>query len=68
MYYVLNWQATIAVFVVVMIVVWFLSSVVKLSKPIAILAAVGLAFLIKYQWWWIDMKVKDWMRLMGLEI
>jgi len=66
--YVLDWQATAAIFVIVMVVMWFLGNAIKLPRPLAILVAVGLAFLIKHKWWWVEMQVTSWMRFMGLGV
>ncbi|MDR0303623.1 MAG: hypothetical protein LBH98_02475 [Chitinispirillales bacterium] len=67
-YYVLDWQTTAAIFVVVMVVMWFFSGVIKLPKFAAILIAAGFAVLIKYKWWWIYAQVSGWMRLMGMDV
>jgi len=68
MEYVLSWQATIAVFAVIMVVMWFLGSVVKCPRPLALLLALAIAFAIKHYWWFIDAKFMEWMRFMGLEV
>ena len=68
MEYVLSWQATAAVFAVVMVVMWFLGSIFSCPRPLAILIAAGVAVAIKYYWWFIDSKVTDWVRFMGLVV
>ncbi|MCL1945997.1 MAG: hypothetical protein FWF51_02435 [Chitinivibrionia bacterium] len=67
MEYLLNWQTTVAVFVVAIVMLWFLSSVVNFARPIAILVAAGIAMLARYYWWMVDTRVSEWMRFMGLE-
>jgi hypothetical protein len=67
MEYILTWQITIAIFIIAMVVMWFLSGVVNFSRPIAILAAAGIAAAAKYYWWAVDKNVRDWLRFMGLE-
>ena len=66
--YILDWQVTAAIFIVVMVVMWALSSAIKLAKPIALGIAVGLALLIRNYWWWIEAQVTAWMRFMGLNV
>jgi hypothetical protein len=66
--YILSWQATAAISVIVMVVMWFLSAVLKFPRLVGILVAIGLSFAAKYYWWWVDTKVTAWARFMGLEV
>ncbi|MCL2844984.1 MAG: hypothetical protein FWE23_05990 [Chitinivibrionia bacterium] len=68
MEYVLSWQATVAIFAVVMVVMWFLGAIFKCPRPLAILIAAGIAVAVKHYWWFIDAKLKDWARFMGLDV
>lgn len=66
--YILSWQVTVAVSIVIMVVMWFMSGLLKFPRLVALLIAVGLAFAAKYYWWMVDAKVTEWMRFMGMEI
>jgi len=67
-HYVLSWQATLAVFVVVVIVMWVLNAVFKMPRWAMFLAAAAMTLAARYYWWWINAQVTSWMRLMGLEV
>jgi len=66
--YVLSWQITAAVFVIVMLVVWFLGGLLKIPRLVAFLVAAGTAVAVKYYWWWIDAKITAWVKFMGLDV
>jgi len=66
--YVLSWQATAAIFAIVMTVMWFLGAIFNCPRPLAILISAGIAVAIRYYWWFIDGKVTEWVRFMGLVI
>jgi len=66
--YILSWQVTAAVFVIIMVIMWFMSGLFKFPRIVGILIAVGLAFAARFYWWMVDARVTEWMRFMGLEV
>jgi len=66
--YVLSWQATLAVFIVVNVILWFMSALFKCPRIVCLLVAAGITAAAKYYWWWVAAQVSAWARFMGLEV
>jgi len=68
MNYVLNWQATLVVFVVMVLVMWVLNAIFKMPKWATFLVAVALTLAARYYWWWVSPRLMSLMRFAGLEV
>lgn len=68
MEYVLSWQVTVAVFIIVSVILWFLGGLIKMPRIVALLIAAGLSAAAKYYWWTVNSKFIDWLRFLGLDI